>query len=775
VSPLLPNDVFTLRGATYRVVQIGGPEKRLHAIELGNKTALPRYWEEAYYKSPEFQRAARIIDPPKADRPYEPSEEDKKVRTRRWHRIKELVEEHAFALLDRRTRRKLLKDYAKLHNCSDKILLEHLRLWWQGGQTQDALLGNFFRCGHIEESTPGALPVEVEEPAGITVVVFAPPTQKARGRRPTIQSYTPFSMPRDLRRQVLRIATKYFESDESKSVRGAADEVLKELFCLRDEQGKPLRRTDGKKGVQLKPRGQRPTLDQVRYLLKKTLPAAQALCKRVSPSDYQNNHAPASGSVLDDCTGPGDVYEIDATIVDLWLVAKDDRKTIIGKATLYLVVDRYSRLIVGFYLSLENPSWVEAKQAILSIAGDWQALCKRFNVLYDPNDWPAWRALCHRIFGDRGEMISFKSDVLCDGMEIPVSNPPSKEAVKKCIVESGHRTTSIALADNAPAYEPPRNAKRRRGKHYEQDACLTLDDLAALYLELVIAHNHKVLSGYPLKPAYILAGRQARPVALWNWGIEEHMGVPSRYSYEYMRQKLLPTDVGKVFVDGIHFKESVYKFDGQVFDSWASRASLGGSFPVTVAYNPALVDDIIVIDPNDSRKQFTATLTSDYYDYRGMSFAERRFIAKTKKRLDQIGADDNTAVRVGLAHEMDKVTRPAHAEMRVLTKGVKLGTRMRDGVERRKAESQQRRRATHAAGNDGAIYGESEETRAARAKEVPADSPNVISIDSARRTTELPKALSESTVPDSVGAVASPFADAEPGLMDELLNLIDQS
>ncbi len=63
------------------------------------------------------------------------------------------------------------------------------------------------------------------------------------------------------------------------------------------------------------------------------------------------------GTALDDCNGPGDVYEIDATIVDCYVVAEAEGTTILGKCTLYLVIDRFSKLIVGFYMTLGSPSW----------------------------------------------------------------------------------------------------------------------------------------------------------------------------------------------------------------------------------------------------------------------------------------------------------------------------------------------------------------------------------------------------------------------------------
>ena len=78
------------------------------------------------------------------------------------------------------------------------------------------------------------------------------------------------------------------------------------------------------------------------------------LRSRLGDSDYERDHRKVLGTVLNDCLGVGHLYEIDATIADVYLVSSEDPSKIVGKPTLYLIIDRKSRLIVGFYFGLEN-------------------------------------------------------------------------------------------------------------------------------------------------------------------------------------------------------------------------------------------------------------------------------------------------------------------------------------------------------------------------------------------------------------------------------------
>jgi putative transposase len=613
---LMLNDIFERNGHKYRLVHVAKGLNVAYVVPTESETPDPRRW-------PLDDLAEMIRDEPEQEaneRPLMPGAPDVAIRDLRWSRIKDLIGRPE--IWETNTRIPLLKEHATSIGVSAKTLRANLRQWWVGGQTMDGLMGNYFRSGRIEVATPGTLTVTEKSPNGSITVVFAPAKDNARGRRPKDGKYAPLAMSPDLRLKILEVARKHIEDDHSKSVRGATTVVLSELFSLKDKNGKPLRDTDD--NAILKAPGQRPSFHQIRYLLGKVLVLSTTRKKRYGAADYDNNHAPSTGSVLDDCLGPGDVYEIDATIIDIYVVARANRKVIIGKPTLFLIIDRGSRLIVGFYITLENPSWNEATQAILSISGDWEAVCKRFGVTYDPRDWPARGVMPNRFFGDRADMITYASDALCDGVAVQVTNAPALASKDKPIVESGFLTTHVPLRESAPGYEPPTNPFKRRAKKYHKDASMTMDEMAAVFLRIVIAHNRMEKPGYQATPEEIMQNLPCTPRDIWSRGIAQRMGSPARMPVELLRSKLMPRDVGKVKVDGIHFKGCIYK--STVLGEWFTRASLLGTFDVTAAYTPNLVDQVIVHDPFDSRKQHVVKLTTTSEAFAGYTFAEVLFV-----------------------------------------------------------------------------------------------------------------------------------------------------
>lgn len=714
--PLFPNDFIEHAGKMYRLIDIQPDPGLVSAIPYGDPNAMPKRWTRQEFDSKEFRATLKRLDPPaEPARPFPENETDKRVQSTRLHRIKPLITTHRREIYDSARLKRLAKDRAATLGCSYRTVLNDVRRWMQGGQSDAALLGSYFQSGRIdtppeeesdaqEDEIGQALAIETPDPAGKQIVLFAPAKQKARGRKPTIREYEKFSIPRELRRHIAKRALALFRRDDTVSVRLVADTIAEEYFFVPDENGNPKPREDGREGVELLPKGQRPTTHQIRYLIRKLVTKAEAHRSRVGAANFTNNHSPADGRVEDACVGPSDVYEVDATFVDLWLVAKRNRRLILGKATLYLVVDRASRLIVGVHLSLENPSWSEAKLAILSIAGDWKALCERLGVPYREEDWVATGVMPNRFFADRGEFNSFLSDVLCDGMQVPISNAPALHSRRKCIVEGSFATTQVPLKDSAPGYEPPRNARKRRGKHYEKDACLELDELFAIYLRIIIVHNRKIMKGYRLDPKWMPPGFQASPINIWNCLIEKSVGVRPRHSYDFLKLQLMPIGTATVHQDGIHFEDCIYVFDDPVCARWQASASLGRSFAVTVVYTPALVDELIVVDRVDPRRRYVASLTSKCETYRGCSFAEVAADLRGKQIENDIADEINEQNRIGLACGIRATAASALAATKEATKGMSLTARLRNADDERYLEARLRRRQAHSLAATGASH-----------------------------------------------------------------------
>lgn len=143
--------------------------------------------------------------------------------------------------------------------------------------------------------------------------------------------------------------------------------------------------------------------------------------KNISTSTWYLRHRGVLGSSRRRVFGPAARFEIDATIVDVYLVSVFNRSWIIGRPVLYVVIDTFSRMVAGFYLGLEGPSWEGARLALFNAFSSKVDFCRQFGIDVADELWPCHH-LPHKVLGDNSEMKSKASDNLSRGLGITVQN-----------------------------------------------------------------------------------------------------------------------------------------------------------------------------------------------------------------------------------------------------------------------------------------------------------------------------------------------------------------
>ena len=502
------------------------------------------------------------------------------------------------AIFDKRQRCRLILERAQEVGCSVPTLYKHLRQFWVGGQTPSALLGTFHRCGRTD----------VNVTAG-------------RGAKPKFGR----SVYQLTRRDFLafaRVIKGIYLKDSRWTMTKVHQRLLEQYYQIPDGNG----------DMHVLPEGERPTFKQFEYYLRKQYPLEVRLRGREGDKDFERDHRAILGTVLADCLGVGHYYEADATIADVYLVASEDIRRIVGKPTIYLIIDRKSRLVVGWYVGLENASWICAMQAMLSISQDKQQLCARLGVKYDPDDWPAHQVFPKEFLADRSELLTKTSNQISSELAVTVTNVPSKRADWKPVVECGFKQTRMILQDGTPGFDPPENAKRRQGKHFEKDACLTLRQFEAIVVLSIIAHNRCPLPGYALNLKEIGNHVEPMPIALWNHDIVERAGVLPRFSEERIRMALLPRDEATVSEEGIMFGGCHYTCQEALAGGWFVTGRKR-RFKANVSFDGRLVDTIYVHDPHRPGAVYKCKMTPRSDRYVGLSFNEVKALEKFQRML----------------------------------------------------------------------------------------------------------------------------------------------
>lgn len=543
--------------------------------------------------------------------------------------------------------------------CSRKTIYKHLRKWWAGGQTPAALLGMFHECGR----TGGAKTC-------------------GRGARSRHGHGTHQLSDEDLG-LFKKLIEQHYLKDSRTSISSTYQLLLEQHYTV----------SDGNSREWVRPHGERPSLRQFEYFLRTAYPLEMRLRKREGDKDFERDHRSVLGTVLADCAGVGHYYEADATIADVYLVAEGNINQIVGKPTIYLIMDRKSRLIVGWYVGLENPSYMCAVQAMLSISQDKREICKRYGVSYDALDWPAHQVFPKEVLGDRGELFNKASTQLASEMDVKVTNVPSKRGDWKPVVECGFKQTRMTLQDGTPGFDPPENAKRRQGKKYEKDACLTLKEFSAIILLAIIKHNRQPMKAYELSVSELGNGVQPIPIDLWRHDIVERAGLLPRYEEETVRMALLPRAEATVSQFGIEFKGCYYSCSEAVARGWFVSGRKVRS-KVLVSYDGRLVDTLYVHSPDKRGEVYTCSLTSRSYKYRGYSFGEVVAMEKLRARM----SPDIEQGRIQVTADFHGAVGPiiAGAKKRLKTESTKASrtARKADIKEARQAELRTERQST---------------------------------------------------------------------------------
>jgi len=647
---LLRNEHFTLNGQRYCLLKDAPQTNLAYIMALDDAKAMPEeialdvlLRDAVSFDSDTEQEKA-------AFRSRTATAAQIKQRDYAWNLIEPLVCDNS--VLCKTSRWSLIAARAREVGCSQVTLLKHLRRFWQRGQTLDALLADFDQCGKFKRDEHS---------------ISGRPSTKPECANYIVRS-------RD-HAHFRNIIDSHYLKDERKTLADTLQRLYERHYSYVDNNGE----------VFIKPSADRPTRRQFEYFLHKNYSLAHRLRARRGDKVFEKDHRPVLGTVAQVCRGVGHIYEMDATIADVSVVSSLNRADIIGRPTLYYVIDRHSRLIVGWYVGLENPSWSTALQAIFSIAQDKQELCKRLGINYDPEDWPADGVMPENIYADRGEAMSREAQRLCTGLATTVVNLPSCRPDWKPLVEGRFKLMHQSIADSVPGYNPASNLGKRRATDFGLEACLTIDEFEAIIVKSIITHNRSVMPAYDMSAQQLADHVQPSPIHLWNHDIVSRAGQLTRHSETAVRLALLPEAQGTVsglgiLVNGCYYQPADGDKQNWFIDGRVRR------LPVRVTYDRRRVDTVYVHDDESAGGYFVAKLTARSEKYAGRSLDEVKSIQALEQALKSGAQDERIQQRAALHSFTDPIVKQANQLTRTARKGASKTGRRRNIVEARSTQ-----------------------------------------------------------------------------------------
>ena len=423
------------------------------------------------------------------------TEMQRTCREKAWNAIRALVTDEKRRLFMGSERSgKLIRRWSQKTGVNRTTLYRYLRRYWQRGQTKNALQPDLRLCGGL-----GSRHTRGEVKLG-----RKPLDGKRVGINISLQDEEHFKS---------AIETYYVRRSFGPGM--TFDAMLKDHYSVARPNG------DGVSYCELMPVEQLPTLSQFKYFLKKSYDQNDLLKRREGELKYARTYRGLIGNQSKQALTPGALYQIDSTVADLYLVSSVNPNIVVGRPTLYLVVDTFSTMIVGFHVGFDNASFNTASMALWNAYRDKVALCAEYGIQIKEAHWPA-KGLPAKILADRGELLSNCTKALVDRLGLGIANTAPYRADAKGMVESHFNRCNNKLIHWLPGAVD--KTDERPTSDYRKEATLNVRQFIQGVIISILEFNQSIRPKYGLTTEMIRDGVEPRPVNLWSWGMR-NLGV----------------------------------------------------------------------------------------------------------------------------------------------------------------------------------------------------------------------------------------------------------
>lgn len=568
----------------------------INEIEIGIETGALIYVKDPF---------ARVIND--EDIPIK----QKEARDRDWEVVQFLWGKNPEAILSRKGRSPLIKQASAKFSMPEQKVTRIIKRFWQRGMTKNALLSSYSNCGNkgAERSS----------------------SKKKRGRPPKYREPGDEGINIDIEIQKIfrKVIDKYRRTPAKPSLMATYRFMLENYFST------PYKDKNGEQKVKIWGKERIPTYHQFFYWYKKEYDFKKEYIAQNGETKFNLKYRELLGNPMEQILHPGSVYEIDATVADVYLVSSKNPLKVIGRPILYVVIDSFSRMVTGIYVGLEGPSWLGAMMALDNLVENKDEFCQRYDVKLGENEWPC-EYLPDRFVADNGEFEGYNAETLMRNLNINISNTPPYRGDLKGIVERHFRTVNDRIKYTSPG-AVQREYRQRCDEDPRLKAEFTLEDFMQFMIADVRWHNKHINKTYPLSAAMIADDVIPRPIDIWNWGIKGRKGRFKSYPRDIVRLNLLPTANVSITRSGIRFEDRYYSLNKAISEGWFT---MNKKKNIKIAYDPRNINSIYL--PNGSGDNFeVANLLENSYLFKDLSWEEARFLRDSKREsLEEAKQED---------------------------------------------------------------------------------------------------------------------------------------
>lgn len=528
-------------------------------------------------------------------------------------------------------------------NKSAKTINATLRLYWVNGMTPDALMPRLDRIGRGRPKAPKD-------------------TYKLLGRAHNGLKMTRqrgINITAEVREAFQKVTNRHYRPNDRMSLSAVWREAVADLATTRTINRKTKQVTE--------------TLD--RDKLQKTAPTYRQFCHwyaksdrfltdkevRLGPSRFAKSHRATPGSSKTHLKGIGGRFEVDATLLDVACVSERNRRRYVGRPTLHIVTDVYSKMIVGFYLGFLSSGWEAATLALRNVVEDKKAFCAKYGISIENAQWPCSGFLPARLLADRGEYEGYNATELAKktGIAIEVTAPYRGDL--KGTVEKRFHMIHELLVSSVPG-AVTKNYAEKGDKDYRRHAKLNLRELTQIIIHVILyLNNQHNLTNHHRSAAMFDEGVPPVPAKMWAWAMNSGRVELHRMWRGDIRIWLLPVSKANIAQHGLEFKGIRYHSETAIALRWPELARTGRNPPKpTISYDPNSTDEIYLHLEDGTYETCPISKVSE--KFAGMPFAERDKIVEIENEEDLRGQVDELHGLRQLRRHVERIKMAPNAE-----------------------------------------------------------------------------------------------------------------
>jgi len=308
---------------------------------------------------------------------------------------------------------------------------------------------------------------------------------------------------------------------------------------------------------------------------------------RVGSFQFKKDYEARQGTTLEGILGATSRYEVDATVLDLYVHYPyiKNRRYSMGRPTLYFVVDVYSTMIVGFYLGFGAPNSDGVAQAMVNACMCKVQLAKRYGLDIDEADWPA-NFIPKEVTIDNGTEYPNKlvASILKSMLGIKAFN---FTAVYRGDAKGTVEGTFDIFNGEVAHFQPGSIFKEvdRTEQHPSNQAVLSYDSLVRKIIHFIIFQNKsaKRLEKHGFEAMVDDIGLSPESIFLHSLDKDMDGGRKTQENDEAkLRWAFLPEEEARVRKDCIYFEGLKYHHSYFHEEGLYQTAALEGTFPLIV-------------------------------------------------------------------------------------------------------------------------------------------------------------------------------------------------